>query len=76
MREVADIRVHGTTGEPPRLRFDRDEAAALHALNGRPPFGAVRELLRRAQDDCATTSKPGGQFYLSPGGQFRGSVLI
>lgn len=22
-REIADVRVHGTTGEPPRLRFER-----------------------------------------------------
>src|ERR1700733_2026620 len=29
MREVADVREHGTTGETPRLRFERDEAAAL-----------------------------------------------
>jgi transposase len=53
MREIADIRVHGTTGEPPRERFDRAEAAALQKLNGRPPFGEVRELVRRVQGDCA-----------------------
>jgi len=53
LREVADARVHGTTGEPPRHRFDRDEAAALRPLNGRPPFGEVRELVRRVQGDCA-----------------------
>lgn len=53
MREVADVRVHGTTGEPPRQRFERAEAAALQPLNGRPPFGAVRELVRRVQGDCA-----------------------
>ncbi len=53
MREVADVREHGTTGEPPRLRFERDEAAALQPLNGRPPFGQLRELVRRVQGDCA-----------------------
>ncbi|HTB47948.1 MAG TPA: IS21 family transposase [Acetobacteraceae bacterium] len=53
MREVADVRDHGTTGEPPRLRFERDEAAALQPLDGRPPFGQVRELVRRVQADCA-----------------------
>jgi transposase len=52
-REVAEVRVHGTTGEPPRLRFERDEAAALQPLDGRPPFGQVRELVRRVQGDCA-----------------------
>lgn len=53
MREVADVRMHGTTGEPPLTRFEREEAAALQPLNGRPPFGAVRELVRRVQSDCA-----------------------
>ena len=28
MREVADVRIHGTTGEAPVERFARDEAAA------------------------------------------------
>jgi transposase len=53
MREIADARVHGTTGEMPRLRFERDEAAALQPLDGRGPFGQVRELVRRVQGDCA-----------------------
>jgi transposase len=53
MREIADQRVHGTTGEVPLTRFQREEAAALVPLNGRPPFGQVRELLRRVQADCA-----------------------
>jgi transposase len=53
MREIADERVHGTTGERPRECFDRDEAAALQPLNGRPPFGEVRDLVRRVQGDCA-----------------------
>lgn len=45
-RDVADVRCHGTTGEAPRLRFLRDELAALHPLAGRPPFLQVRELIR------------------------------
>ena len=52
MREVADVRVHGTTGEPPIERFERDEATALRPLDGRPPFRQVRELSRRVQSDC------------------------
>ena len=51
-REVADIRVHGTTGEPPIVRFQRDEADALQPLAGRPPFQQTRELIRRVQADC------------------------
>jgi hypothetical protein len=49
MREIADVRVHGTTGEAPLLRFQRDEAAALQALGSKPLFRQVRELIRRVQ---------------------------
>ena len=51
MREVADQRVHGTTGEAPLVRFGREEAVALRALGGRPPFRQVRELTRRVHND-------------------------
>ena len=53
LREVADMRIHGTTGEPPIERFRRDEAAALRPLAGRPPFRQVRELVRKVQSDCS-----------------------
>ena len=53
MREIADLRVHGTTGEAPLVRFQREEAAALKAVDGRPPFRQVRDLVRRVQADCA-----------------------
>jgi len=53
MREIADVRVHGTTGEVPRARFEDAEAAALEPIDGRPPFRQVRELTRRVQADCA-----------------------
>jgi len=52
-REIADRRVHGTTGELPIDRFMRDEAAALQPLAGIPPFITARELLRRVGADCA-----------------------
>jgi transposase len=51
MREIADQRVHGTTGEPPIVRFRRDEASALRPIDGRPPFRQVREVARRVQAD-------------------------
>jgi hypothetical protein len=53
MREIADVRVHGTTGEPPLMRFQGDEARALRPIDGRPTFRQVRELVRRVQADCA-----------------------
>jgi transposase len=52
-REIADVRVHGTTGEAPIERFRRAEAAALRPATGIPPFHAARELIRRVQADCA-----------------------
>ena len=58
MREIADVRVHGTTGEAPMARFARDEAAALRPLAGRAPFVQMRELVRRVQADCASRSTP------------------
>jgi transposase len=52
-RDVADVRVHGTTGEAPLERFRRAEAQALKPIAGMPPFQAARELIRRVQTDCA-----------------------
>ena len=52
-REVANVRVHGTTGEAPIARFERDEAHRLKPLGSRPPFGALRELSRIVGNDCA-----------------------
>ena len=52
MREVADTRVHGTTGEPPLQRFERAEAAALKPLAAKAPFLQVRELTRRVHTDA------------------------
>lgn len=52
-RDIADQRVHGTTGEPPMLRFDRDEAGKLKPLPRCGPFLAMRDLSRRVGSDCA-----------------------
>ena len=52
-REIADQRVHGTTGEVPIERFQRAEADALRPVAGIPPFVASRELVRKVQADCA-----------------------
>lgn len=52
-RDVADVRAHGTTGEAPRRRFDRDEAARLQPIAGIPPFLSSRDLLRKVTSDCA-----------------------
>ena len=52
MREIADVREHGTTGEAPIARFQREEAAALRPREGKPPFRQVRDLIRRVSSDC------------------------
>lgn len=52
-REVANVRVHGTTGEAPIARFERDEAHRLQPLQDRPAFGQLRELSRVVGNDCA-----------------------
>ena len=51
-REIADVRVHGTTGELPLVRF-ADEVGALRPLGGRAPFGQLRDLVRKVRPDCA-----------------------
>lgn len=51
-REVAEQRVHGTTGEQPIARF-ADEVNALRPLGGRAPFGQLRDIVRKVQPDCA-----------------------
>src|SRR5262249_14049759 len=51
-RDVADQRVHGTTGEVPIERFQRAEARALRPIAGVPPFAMARELVRKVQADC------------------------
>lgn len=52
-RDVADVRCHGTTGEPPLNRFLRDEQRIMRSIEGIPSFGVLRELVRRVQSDCA-----------------------
>lgn len=52
-REVANVRIHGTTGEAPIDRFARDEAQRLKPLGGRSAFGMLRELTRMVGNDCA-----------------------
>jgi transposase InsO family protein len=52
-REVANVRIHGTTGKTPIARFERDEAHRLKPLGGRSSFGSLRELSRVVGNDCA-----------------------
>jgi transposase len=51
MVQVADRRIHGTTGEQPVVRFERDERAALRPLPARPLAVRTRRLMRRVSAD-------------------------
>lgn len=51
-REEADQRIHGTTHEPPRDRFDRDERATLRPLPSSHLRVRERRLARRVATDC------------------------
>jgi transposase len=64
MREVAEVRIHGTTGEAPMARFAREEAKALKPIAGIPPFRTTRELIRRVGSDC--TVEVDGNHYSVP----------
>lgn len=51
-RDIADVRIHGTTGVAPIERF-AEEKDALRPLSGRAAFGQLRDLVRKVQADCA-----------------------
>jgi transposase len=51
MREVADVRTHGTTGERPVDRFEQ-EALALHPIGVHPSHLRARRFTRKATGDC------------------------
>jgi transposase len=51
MREVADVRTHGTTGERPIDRFEQ-EALALHPINNHPSHLRARRFTRKVTGDC------------------------
>lgn len=48
----ADERIHGTTHEQPRVRFERDERAALRPLPANPLPVRQRRLARKVSSDC------------------------
>ncbi len=50
MREVADQRIHGTTFEPPAVRFEQ-ERAQLKPVDGKVPFAPVRALKRQVNNE-------------------------
>jgi transposase len=73
-REIADVRIHGTTGEPPLERFERAEASALMALNGKPSFLAEQEFSRRVARDCCVQVE--GNWYSVPAALVGQNVMV
>ena len=73
-REIADVRIHGTTGEQPLVRFERDEASALMALNGKSSFLAEQEFSRRVARDCCVQVE--GNWYSVPAALVRQNVTV
>ena len=63
-RDVANARVHGTTGEAPAERFAKEEASRLKPLAGRPAFRSCRTLERKVGNDCAV--EVDGNSYSAP----------
>jgi transposase len=52
---IADERVHGTTHEIPRERFERDERVQMIAVDRRPPSRECRTLRRQVATDGYVT---------------------
>jgi transposase len=73
-REVADLRVHGTTGEVPLERFLRTEAQALQPLEAKPSFLAERELVRIVHSDCCV--EVDANWYSAPQALIRQRVSV
>jgi len=72
-REIADVRIHDTTDEQPLLRFQRAEAGALLALNGKPSYLAAQEFNRRVARDCVQVE---GNWYSVPAALVRQNVMV
>ena len=51
MREVADVRIHGTTGERPVNRFGREREALL-PIGNHPSYLRARRFTRKVTGDC------------------------
>jgi hypothetical protein len=56
------------------VRFERDEASALMALNGKPSFLAEQEFSRRVARDCCVQVE--GNWYSVPAALVRQNVTV
>ena len=73
-REVADVRIHRTTGEQPLARFQREEVSALMPLKNRPSYLAEQEFSRVVANDCCVQVE--GNWYSVPNALVRQRVSV
>jgi hypothetical protein len=73
-REIADVRIYGTTDERALERFQRAEAAALLAWNSKPSYLAEQEFNSRVAKDCCVQVE--GNWYSVPAALVRQSVTV
>jgi transposase len=74
MKEISDVRIHGTTGEQPIERFLREEESILQPLNGKPPFHLGREVQRTVHTDACIELDT--NFYSVPWNLIREEVTV
>lgn len=74
IRDISDHRIHGTTGEKPIDRFEREEKTLLQPLNGKPPFYFRRELQRSVHTDACVEVDT--NFYSVPWHLIRKEVTV
>jgi transposase len=74
MKEVSDVRIHGTTGEKPIDRFLNDESFRLQPKKGKPPFYQIRELKRVVQADACVEVDT--NFYSVPWKWIKKPVIV
>jgi transposase len=73
LKEISDVRIHGTTEERPIDRF-QNEVSILRPLEGRPPFYQARELKRIVQSDACV--EVDSNFYSVPWKFIKQQVIV
>jgi transposase len=73
-REVADVRVHGTTGERPVDRFERAERSKLQPLRDRAAWQSEQEYERKVHNDACV--EVGANWYSVPWALVGCTVLV
>jgi hypothetical protein len=73
MREIADVRIHGTTEERPIDRFE-SERFALIGIEGKPSYVQIREVVRVVHSDLCVELDTNS--YSVPWKPYRADVTV